>query len=194
MKKLFSPTFVGILFGLVVTVAFIWCYSMVTTYVGANRPIRATADDIQVKVRDYFNETIPENGEFSLPESPHPADSCCFLYGSCTQNGQEYPYVCLVAKQPFMKEYLIRTDLMGFTRYGEADWRGSGEITTKGYIFTTYTAHYEIGENGTSVTYERHIKLLDLVSVLLLFSLADIAGRGFWRMHLKKKAEESGGK
>lgn len=194
MKKLFSPTFVGILFGLVVTVAFIWGYSMVTTYVGANRPIRATADDIQVKVRDYFNEAIPENGEFSLPEVPNITDSCCFLYGNYTENGQEYPYVCLIAKQPFMKEYLIRTDLMGYSRYAEANWHGSGEITTKGYIFTTYTAHYEIDENGTLVTYERHVKLLDLVSVLLLFSLADVAGRGFWRMHLKKKAADSAAK
>ena len=51
--------------------------------------------------------------------------------------------------------------------------------------------HFEIGENGATVTYERHVKLLDLVSVLLLFSLADIAGRGFRRMSLKKKADGS---
>ncbi|MBR6951613.1 MAG: hypothetical protein IKH56_07765 [Oscillospiraceae bacterium] len=191
MKKLFSPTLVGVLVGLVVTVAFIWCYGMITTHVGSNRPARATQDDVQVKVRDYFNEAMPESVEYSLPEAPAPADSCCFLYGTCTEGGKEYTYVCLVARQPLMKEYVIRRDLVGYSRYEGADWRGSGEITAEGYIFTKYTAHFEIGENGATVTYERHVKLLDLVSVLLLFSLADIAGRGFRRMSLKKKADGS---
>ena len=196
MKKLFSPPVVGVLVGAIVTVAFVLCYTMVTTYVGGSRPVRATQEDLPKKFQTYCNDNLI--GQYSLPEAAEPEGPCCFVYGFVSENGQEHPYVGLVAEQIFMKEYLIRKDLMGFSRSEDVCtdhvWRGSGEITADGYIFLKYSAHYEIDENGVSVTYERHVKLLDLVSVMLLFSLADVAGRGFRRMSLKKKAEGSKGK
>ena len=190
MKKLFSPPVVGVLVGLIVTAAFILCYMLVTTYVGGNRPVRTAQEDLPKNVQTYCNDNLP--GNYSLPLEAEPEGSCCVLYGFVSENGQEYPYIALVAKQIFMKEYLVREDLMGLARSGDACpdhvWRGSGEITADGYILMKYIAHYEIDENGATVTYERHVKLLDLVSVILLFSLADVAGRGYCRMALKKKA------
>ena len=192
MKRLFSPALVGILVGAIVTVVFVLCYTLVTTYVGGDRPIRATQEDLPVKFQTYCNDKM--TGEYDLPESAGPEGPCCFVYGFVSENGQEYAYAGLVSEQVFMKEYLIRKDMMGFSRSEDTCtdhvWRGSGEVTADGYIFLKYTAHYEIDENGVSVTYERHVKLLDLVSVMLLFSLADVAGRGFRRMSLKKKTEE----
>ena len=97
-----------------------------------------------------------------------------------------------------MEEYSIRKDWMAFSRdeTSTADhvWRGSGEITASGYILMKYTAHYEIDESGASVTYERHIKILDLISICILFSFADIAGRGFRKSRLKMLAETKGEK
>lgn len=198
MKKLLSPAVVGVLVGAIVTAAFIWCYTSVTTYVGKDKPVRATQEELSEKYLEYYNETMPHAGTASVPVIPEPGGPCCFLYGFYSENGQEYQYVGLVAKQVFMEEYLIRADLSRLAWGPDVStdhvWKGSGEITADGYIFLKYTAHYEIDENGASVTYERHVKLLDLVSVVFLFSLADVAGRGFWRMHLKKKAEESSAK
>ena len=190
MRKNLSPSVIGVIIGLAVMFAFIFCYSFVTTHLGSNRPVSATPEDVENKVRDYCNETIPAEGEFRLPDAVDPTDSCCFLYGTYTENGQDYLYVTLVAKQVLMKEYSIRSDLMGFTRYANPSWPASGEVTTKGYIFTTYTAHFDFDENGATVTYERHIKFLDLISAVLLFTMSDFAARGIVKNTQKKKAAE----
>lgn len=193
MKKMMTPMVVGTLVGLIVTVAFIWGYAMFTTFVGANRPVQAAQDDLPARFQEYCSEKMPGDGTCSVPEAPVPGAACCLLYGFYTENGQEYPYVSLVAKQLFMEEYSVRKDMMAFSRSETACsghvWRGSGEITASGYILFKYTAHYEIDENGASVTYERHIKILDLISICILFSFADIAGRGFRKSRLKSMTE-----
>ena len=194
MKKLFSPTIMGILIGLLVAVVFVWSYTLLTTSVGAHRPLRATEADLAEKVQTYLNENVPEPGTFSLPETPQPGEPCSFLYGVYTEGETQFPYICVVARQIFSDDYLIGTDLMGFARGGEAMqdgiWRGSGELSTVGYVFTKYTAHYAIDENGAAVTYERHIKFLDLISVCLLFTIADFVGKNAWAARLKKLAEK----
>ena len=190
MRNNLSPSVIGVIVGLAVMLVFIWCYSFVTTHVGSNRPVSATPEDVQEKVRDYCSEALPYTGQFGLPEAVNPTDSCCFLYGTYTENGQESLYVCLVAKQVLMKEYSIRSDLMGFVRYADPRRPESGEVTTNGYIFTTYTAHFAFSENGAEVTYERHIRFLDLISAVLLFTMTDFAARGIVKNMQKKKAAE----
>lgn len=193
MKKFLTPTVVGTLVGLIVIGVFIWGYAMFTTFVGANRPVRATQEELPLKFQEYCDSELPGGGSHSLPEMPVAGTTCCLLYGFYSENGQEYPYVGLVAKQLFMNEYTIREDLMEYARSetpsSDRVWKGSGEITTDGYILFKYTAQYEIDESGASVRFERHIKLLDLISVCLLFTFADIAGRGFRKSRLKMLAE-----
>ena len=189
---------VGTLVGLVVTAVFIFSYIMVTTYLGANKPVRATPEELPAKFQEYCSEKMPGSGTYSLPEAPAPGATCCLLYGFYTEDGQEYPYVSLVARQLFMDEYSVRKDMMAFSRSETGSsghvWRGSGDITASGYILFKYTAHYEIDENGAEVTYGRQIKLLDLISICLLFSLSDIAGRGFRKSRLKMLAENKNDK
>ena len=198
MKKLFTPTVVGTLVGLIVTLAFVWGYAMLTTYLGANRPVRATQEELPARLQAYCDAELPGEGAHSLPDAPMPGAACCLLYGFYTEDGQDYPYVSLVAKQLFLDEYTIRKDLMEYDRSETASpdhsWKGNGEITADGYILFKYTARYEIDETGAAVTYERSIKLLDLISICLLFTFADIAGRGFRKSRLKMIAEGKAGK